>query len=164
MSTRRCCTLLLLLFVLTSLAIAAKSKPMSVQMSKGDIRSIPEFFGSVVDTVKYADLVTVDETKGSWVKVVSPSGKTGWIHSSALTADKLKAEAGDTDVASSVSAGEMATSTKGFCPEAEAGFKKNNPNLSFDAVDRMEKVKISIEQIQAFLKQGQVEGPKGGAK
>ena len=164
MWTKRCCAALLLVTLLTSIAIAAKPKLMSIQIGNGDLRSTPEFWGAIVAPVKYTERVTVVESKGSWTKVTAPSGKTGWIHSSALTTTKLKDNSGDTDVASTASDGEMADTSRGFSPEAEKGLREKNPNLSFDAVDRMQQAKVSIEQVQAFLKQGQVEGPKGGAK
>lgn len=164
MRTRRF-RLLLLTFCVAALAdLTAKPQRMSVQLRSDVLRATPEFMTKSVGTIKYADVVTVLETKGAWVKVQSPSNKTGWVHISALSKKTIKATAGDTEASKKVSSGEMASATKGFSPEAEAGFRKNNPKISFAAVDKMEKTKVSLQDVEAFLKAGRVEGPKGGAK
>jgi hypothetical protein len=44
----------------------------------------------------------------------------------------------------------------------EKEFKAKNKQLNFAAVDRMEKIKISTAEMQAFLRAGVVKPPAGG--
>ena len=43
----------------------------------------------------------------------------------------------------------------------EADFKRKNQDIDFTKVDKMEALAIKSAQMQAFLKQGQVDLPKG---
>lgn len=155
---------LILSCFLASSALAAKPKIMSVQLRTDMLRATPEFMTKSVGTVKYADRVTVLETKGAWMKVTSPDNKTGWVHSSALSKKEIPVADGESEATTGVSSGEMANAGKGFSPEAEKGWKEKNPKISFVAVDKMEKAKVAPKDVETFLKQGLVEGTKGGAK
>ncbi len=45
----------------------------------------------------------------------------------------------------------------------EAEFKNKNKNIDYTWVDRMEMLAVKPDQMQAFLKQGQVNPPEGVA-
>jgi len=57
----------------------------------------------------------------------------------------------------------LALAGKGFNSDVEAQFKKTHKDIDFSVVDKMEKIKISSSEMQAFLKDGDV-APKGGAQ
>ena len=61
----------------------------------------------------------------------------------------------------SATGGEIALAGKGFNPKVEAEFKSRNKNIDYTWVDRMEAFTIKPGQVQAFLKQGQVNLPEG---
>ena len=163
MKLRRQFWLSLALAGIAGAAFASGPATMSVQVKNGQIRGTPSFLGSVVAPLSYGDRVEVLETKNDWMKVTSPSGKSGWVHSSALTKKKIVMSAGSQDVQTGASGDELALASKGFNSDVEADFKSKNKNVDFTWVDRMEKFKVSPQEMQAFLKEGQVKASEGGA-
>ena len=107
---------------------------------------------------------TVEETRGAWMRVTSENGQaSGWLHESALTKKTVTLKAGEQDAAVTASSGELALAGKGFNSDVEAKFKEENKTADFKAVDRMEAIRITTEEILKFLKAGSV-APKGGAQ
>jgi hypothetical protein len=135
---------------------------MSVQIKRSDVRSRPSFLGAVVGRVSYGDKVQTYGGQGAWMKV-RLQGQTieGWLHRSALTTNKIVLRAGDQDVRQAASNDELALAGKGFNQEVEDAFKSQNPKVDFSWVDEMEKIVVAPQEMQAFLKAGNVT-PKGG--
>lgn len=153
--------LALLAGFLWSGAAGAGEEMMSVQVKTGSLRDSPSFLGKVVAPVNYGDRVAVVSEQGEWRQVRAAAGATGWIHSSALTEKKVVlSSAGQTGT--SASGDELALAGKGFNAQVEGEFKKNNKDVDFSWVDKMEKIKIAGSEIVAFFKGGQV--APGGAK
>lgn len=152
--------LALLAGLLLAGAAGAGEDMMSVQVKSGSLRETPSFLGKIVAPVGYGDRVAVVSEQGEWRQVRAPAGATGWIHVSALTDKKLALSSGG-QVGTSASGDEMALATKGFNAQVEGEFKKNNKDIDFSWVDKMEKIKIAGKEIFAFLKEGQV-APGGG--
>jgi len=157
--------IILMLVCLTSLAaFAVSQKLMSVQVRKGQVRSAPSFLSKVVGKLSYGDRVDVREEKGTWAKVGLPGKSTkGWMHASALTKKKIVLNPGDADVEEAASNNEIALAGKGFNNEVEKDFKAKNKNLNYAKVDKMEKIVVSQDKIQRFLKTGGL-SPEGGSK
>ncbi len=145
-------------------AFAAAPASMSVQVKNGQLRSTASFLGAVVGPLGYGDRVSVVEQQGDWMKVTSPAGKTGWIHSSALTKKNIQMKAGSQNAQTAASGDELALAGKGFNSDVEADFKAKNKNVDFAWVDRMEKFKVEPAAMQAFLKEGGVKPSEGGAR
>jgi len=127
---------------------------MSVQIQTGQLRETPSFLGKVVSTVSYADRVTIVTKQSPWMQVRSPAGKTGWIHESALTRDKIVLKAGAEDVERTASGEEIALAGKGFNSQVEADFKEKNKEIDFTWIDRMETYKVDQAEMNKFLKEG----------
>jgi hypothetical protein len=158
------CIVLPLIFLIVWIAPAAAEKMMSVQVKTGQLRAAPSFLGKIVATVSYGDRVGVKEEKGAWSRVGLPGGGIeGWIHTSALTPKKIVLKAGASDVSRTASSEEIALAGKGFNEQVEGEFKAKNPDLDFTWVNRMEKIVVTQEEMQRFLKEGEV-SPKGGAQ
>jgi len=153
--------LLVLLPVLAAVAAWAATQMLSVQVREGQLRERPSFLGKVITDVEYGDRMTVLSTQGGWTKVRKGNGKTGWIHTSALTEKKVVMKAGDIDAATAASGEELALAGKGFNDEVEAEFKSNNPDVDYTWVDRMERIVVSIDESIDFLEDGSLE-PTGG--
>lgn len=156
--------LIILLFItLTGLAVfAVEQKMMSIQVKNGDVRSSPSFMGKIVDQLKYGDQVAVQKVKGSWYFIDRPEGSTdGWMHSSALSVKKIVLNPGASDVEQAASSDEITLAGKGFNQQVENDFKSKNPQVDFAWINKMEKMTVSQNQIQAFIKEGQL-SPKGG--
>ena len=143
---------------------AAADRVMSVQVKQSDIRSSPSGLGSIVTPVKLGDQLTVIEERGVWTKVSTGSGVTGWIPSSSLVKGAMKLKAGDKDTQVAASSDEMSLATKGFNSDVESKFKQDNRDIDFTWVDRMQKFKVSLDEIRAFMKEGKLSAGKGGAQ
>jgi uncharacterized protein YgiM (DUF1202 family) len=150
------------LLLITAPLLAAAPTTMSVQVKTGQVRATPSFLGQVVAPLNYGDRLQVLETQGEWSKVTTPAGQTGWVHSSALTKKKIAMTAGSQNAQTGASGDELALAGKGFNSDVEADFKAKNRNVDFTWVDRMEKVKISPESKQQFLKDGGIQPAQGG--
>jgi hypothetical protein len=149
---------------LAAVALAVgKGGVLNVQVQQGEVRASASPLGSVIGTASYGDAMEVLEEKGAWVKVTKP-GLTGWMHSSALTKDKIKLQGGGTDAQLKASSGEQALAGKGFSKEVESAFKDKNKNVSFAWVDKMEKYKVTQQQSASFAKEGHLKIAEGGAQ
>lgn len=147
----------LALLLTTTSVIFAKEKTMSIQIRKGQLRSAPSYLSHVIENLDYATRVTVLEEKGVWFLVSKPGSQTkGWLNSSALTKKKLKISSGDVNATSVVSTEEQALAGKGFNSDVEAKFKKDNKDIDFTWVNKMEKIKIPTPTLIKFLKQGDI--------
>ncbi len=146
-------------------ALAAKTKTMSVQVRKGQLRSAPSYLSRVISDLAYTTRVTVLEEKGAWMRVrKDDAGTEGWMNASALTKKKLKLASGDGDATTAVSSEEQALAGKGFNSDVEAKFKEQNEGIDFTWVDKMEKITIPTPTIVKFLEKGEVKAPEGGAE
>ena len=141
---------------------AAEQKQMSVQVKNGAVRSTPSFLSKIIAKLNYGDQVVVTEEQSSWSKI-SLSGvySHGWIHSSALTSKKIVIKPGAADVEKAASDDELTLAGRGFNAEVEKEFRTQNPDVDFSWIDRMEKLTVSQDQIQEFIKAGGL-NPQGG--
>jgi uncharacterized protein YgiM (DUF1202 family) len=151
--------ILLSAFLLCSLCrslAAADNESLSVQVRQGQLRATPSFLGSVTATLAYGEKVKLVEDKGAWKKVTHRKG-SGWMHASALTSKTVALQAGKGNVKTEASGSELALAGKGFNSKVEAEFKSRNKHIDYSWVDRMESNAVKPGQMQAFLRQGQVE-------
>jgi hypothetical protein len=137
---------------------------LSVQVREGQLRSAPSFVGKIVGRLSYGDRVTLIREQGDWKEVSAQAGLRGWMHTSALTTKTIALKAGTASVQTGATGGEIALAGKGFSEEVEKQYKNQNPQLDFAWVDRMERFQVSPEEIQAFLKQGELASGEGGAR
>jgi SH3-like domain-containing protein len=141
----------------------ANAKTMSIQVREGQLRSAPSYLSRVVATLNYATRVTIAEEKGPWIRVQTEDGsQKGWIHKSALTKKRLKLASGEKNASTAVSTDEQALAGKGFNSDVEAKFKKDNAEIDFTWVDKMEKIKVPPKKIKKFLKDGDIKPLEGG--
>jgi hypothetical protein len=136
---------------------AASQKSLSVQVREGQLRSAPSFMGKIVAKPAYGERVVLLQDQGAWKRVATQG--------SALTTKNVVLKAGATNVQTTATGGEIALAGKGFNEEVEKQYKNLNQNLDYAWLDRMERFQVSPEEMQAFLKQGEVvPGEEGGAK
>ena len=151
-----------IVIIFTGLAVfALEQKMMSIQVKKGAVRSSPSFLGRIVAQLKYGDQVAVQGAKGSWYFIDRPKGRTdGWVHSSALSKKRIVLNPGASDVEQAASSDEITLAGKGFNQQVENDFKSKNPQVDFTWINKMEKMTVSQNQIQVFIKEGQL-SPRG---
>ena len=146
----------LLMLALAGPLSAAAVDQMSVQVQNAQLRADASFLAKMTGQVAYGARVTVLQARGDWRQVQAAGGPTGWLHQSALTKKVISMKAGAQDVATAASGDELALAGKGFNSDVEAVFKNKNKDIDFTWIDRMEKIKVSMEEITRFLNDGQV--------
>jgi uncharacterized protein YgiM (DUF1202 family) len=153
-----------LLGVLLLNTMAEAQKIMTVQVREGQLRATPSHFGKITAKTYYGDQVTVLEEKGDWKRVSVSDGKgQGWMHDSALTGKRTVLKAGRSRAGTSVSQDEIALAGKGFSEEVEKEYRKNNANLDYAWINRIETIRISPRQMENFVEDGRlVLSNKGG--
>jgi len=142
--------------LLMLLAASARAASMNVQVREVDVKSQPNYLSSSVGKLSYGSKVETGEEQGSWAKISEPSG---WISKSAITKHSVKIDADKKYAGKNVSHDETALAGKGFNPQVEAEYKKQNPNLAvaFEKVDWMEKIIIPVPELNAFAAAGKLE-------
>lgn len=150
----------MLTLVLVGPLTGAAAEQMSVQVQNAQLRADASFLGKLTATVPYGTRVTILQARGDWRQVQDAAGKSGWLHQSALTKKTIRMQAGGQDVATAASGDELALAGKGFNSEIEADFKNKNKDIDFTWIDRMEKYKVTMEEITRFLNEGQVKPPQ----
>lgn len=157
--------LALLGFLLFLPATSDAQKTLSVQVREGQLRSTPSFLGKIIARVVYGDRVAVVEDQGAWKKVTVKGGNLqGWIHESALTSKQIALRAGQSNVKTSATQSEIALAGKGFNEQVETAFRKENKNLNYTWINRMETFKVSPDQMRAFLAQGHLAPSSEGGR
>ncbi len=137
--------------------------PMSVKVKETQIRATPSYLGRILAVARYGDRLEVLEKQSGWAKVALPSGKgQGWVNLSALQDKRIVLKAGEAGSTSGASSGEVALAGKGFNKEVEAQYR-DETQLDYTWVDRMEGWQVTPEQVAAFLKAGGLEAA-GGAQ
>ena len=139
---------------------AGAAEQMSVQVQNAQLRADASYLGKLVTGVPYGTRVTILQSRGDWRQVQEPGGKSGWVHLSALSKKNITMKAGAQDVATAASGDELALAGKGFNSDVEADFKDKNKQIDFTWIDRMEKIKVSMDEITKFLAEGQVKPPQ----
>ncbi|MDY0164454.1 SH3 domain-containing protein [Desulfobotulus sp.] len=153
------CQILILLLV----GATALASTLQVQVRSTPLREMPSFLSGVIMEIHYGQPVEVLAVQKDWQRVQVLGTRTiGWVHGSALTDRKIELASGDA-LSGRVSADELALAGKGFSPEVEAAFRAENQTLDYQALDRMEKIKIRPEESAFFLEVGGIE-PRGGVK
>lgn len=148
--------ILILAVALAGPLAAGAAEQMSVQVQNAQLRADASFLGKLTGSVPYGTRVTIVQARGDWRQVQTPGGSAGWLHQSALTKKTIVLKAGAQDVATTASGDELALAGKGFNSDVEADFKNKNKDIDFTWIDRMEKFKVSMDEITRFLNEGQV--------
>lgn len=152
----------IILFALTS--VYAADNMMSVQVKETQVRATPTFLGTILAALAYGDRVNVLEESKGWAKVEIPGGKgTGWVNISALTEKRIVLKAGAEDVDKTASSSEVALAGKGFNEEVEAKYKEDT-NLDYTWVDRMEQFVFPPDELVSFLLEGGLTPAEGSVK
>lgn len=137
--------------------------PMSVIVKETQIRATPTYMGRILGVARYGDRLEVLEKQNGWAKVTLPSGKgQGWVNLSALSSKQVALKAGDAAATSGASSGEVALAGKGFNKEVEAQYR-DETQLDYTWIDRMEGYRVSPGEIMAFLQAGGLQAA-GGAQ
>ncbi|NDC38247.1 MAG: SH3 domain-containing protein [Proteobacteria bacterium] len=126
-----------------------------VNIKESKLRTQPKFWSSTVADLKYSESLTLLGSESGWLKVRTKSGAQGYLHSSAVTTKKIVL-AGKASVGTQADAAEVALAGKGFSREVEREYALSNPELNFKAVNAIEQVRVSDQELLAFLREGKL--------
>lgn len=132
-----------------------KSGTMSVQMRTTTVRSTPMALGPAVGTISYGQEVTVVGEQGNWYQIDRPAG---WVPKTDLTKHKVAVNPDQKFSGSGAKRDEVALAGKGFNPQVEAAYRRDNPALAsaYAAVDRIEGFDASEAALKAFAASGKL--------
>jgi uncharacterized protein YgiM (DUF1202 family) len=135
-------------------AATAGAEQMSVAVKTASLRDRPSFTGKIVGTLAYTDRVTVEETRGDWLRVsYAPKSVQGWVTKASLQTQAIALASGSAAAGTTASSGEVALAGKGFSEEVEAEYRKDT-KLDYAAVDAMEAYHVAPEAVAVFVNQG----------
>lgn len=132
-----------------------KTGTMSIQVRSSIVRTTPNYLGQAAGTLSYGQQVEVTGEQGNWYQIAQP---TGWLPKSDLTSHKVAINPDQKFSGSDRKHDEVALAGKGFNPQVEQQFRKDNPGLAraFADVDRVETFSVSEGQLKAFRTSGKL--------
>lgn len=133
---------------------------MSVTVRETQLRESPTFLGRVVSLLRYGDRLEIVEQQGPWYQGRNAAGQVGWVHSSALTTQRIVLQSAASETTTGASDTEVALAGRGFNQEVEERYKAEQ-GLDFGDVDRMEGYEYPPEALIAFLEEGGLSLPEG---
>jgi hypothetical protein len=146
-------------------AIAWAADVLTVIEREAAVRKDKRTYSPRVATVKEGEQVTLIARESPWLRV-SFKGAEGWLNESSVTDDEKVVLSGQA-VASGVRPTEQSAAKRGFSPEVEKEYRKDNPNLeaAFKVLDDIVKAWLYPEdQVLAFIEAGQLVPGEGGEK
>lgn len=155
----KCWLIVVGLLLVASVAMAASVKVVTQQAV---LRKDKRFFAPAVAAVPYGEVMQELAREGDWLRV-QYRGSQGWIHVSAVQEQKLELSSLMKSKAKETSQDEVALAGKGFTPEVEKAFRAKNPQMKYDLVDRIEGYRVSMEEVQMFVRDGWLREPGGAS-
>ena len=143
---------ILLILSITAVTGFSQEKTMYVAVKSTDIKSAAGNFAAKLGTLNLGDAVTLIRSSGTWAEIRTSKALTGWVAMSSLSSKRV------TSSGVSSTAGEIALAGKGFSPETEIEYKKGG--LDFAEVDQMERITVSMSDLEKFIKDGRLKEGK----
>ncbi len=132
----------------------------TVLTARASLRAGPTFGARLAGTVVRGARVTRIEERGGWLRVRAEDGTEGWLHRSAVTAQRYEVRTeGRRDPGTGATVDEVALAAKGFSPEIERADRSSAQDADYNAVDRIEAwvaLAVSDEEVQAFMREGEL--------
>lgn len=132
----------------------------SIEVRTAQVKASPSYMSQTIGNLKYGDRVSVAGEQGNWYQIAAPAG---WIPKSAATSRKVAVDSDKRYAAAGVKHDEAALAGKGFNPQVEGEYKKNNANLvgAFAEVDRVETFTASEASLKQFIASGHLNPMRG---
>jgi hypothetical protein len=111
---------------------------LSIQVKSTKLRSAPKFWAASVADLSLGDKVSPGRTQGDWIQATA-SGRTGWLHRTAVTSKDIVLSGGGSTVASTV--------------ETEYGSSRG---VNFGGVDAMSEHTVTPAELETFLREGKL--------
>jgi replication initiation and membrane attachment protein DnaB len=147
--------LLISLFVMIIATASIHAETVTVITKQGAIRESCRYFSPVKVTAHHNDVLEVISKEGEWYKVEF-KGIQGCINKSEVEKKSISFSNIAGSEKQSTSNEEVALAGKGFNPQIEEAYKKENPNLNFGAVNKIENYKVSESKLIKFIQSGKL--------
>lgn len=137
------------------IAGSAWAASMNVQLREVDVKSSPNYLSASVGKLNYGAKVDTSEEQDNWVRISQPSG---WVPKTSVTKHSVDMNADAKFSGRGASHDETALAGKGFNPDVEAEYKRQNPGLvaAYSKVDWLESQKIPLPTLNAFAAAGKL--------
>src|SRR5512139_1043996 len=137
-----------LFFVLLSLT-SAQAESAKVVLKETTLREQCKFLSPATVRLQYNDSVEILSREADWFKVSFGKAR-GCLHKSALEAKTYSLSGVSGTRGTVASQDEVSLAGKGFTPEVEVSYKKQHRDLNYQAVDAVEKYRVSDETLRKF--------------
>lgn len=134
-----------------------KGDTVTVRVLSAKVMAKPKFIGKTVAEVSRGDHLTYQGDKSGWYQVKTSSGE-GWIHKSAVVDKKVTLSSDLSSGQAGASEEEIELAGRGFTKDVEESYRKDNRELDFTHVDRIEALESDLEAVGEFAANGQVGG------
>jgi hypothetical protein len=150
------------IFISLMLLVAATAPVVYVQTPKASIKSKPTFGSKTIATAVKGSRFNVIQKKGRWYKISFNRGKTGWvsaIHVSTRPPLKRISILGRAKKDISKQARRRASvvtltaAARGLAEDDRRRLGGDKAHADYDSLERIEAVKITEAEIDAFIKQ-----------
>jgi hypothetical protein len=120
------------------------------------LRAQKRSFAPAVADLKEGDKVAFDKRDGAWL-AVKFGAIAGWLHETDVTAKSDVRLSGE-GVRENYSASETAAAKKGFNPQVEERYRRENPDLAkaFALVDALQAREVPDAELREFLTAGRL--------
>lgn len=148
--------LILTLAAVTLAATAAHAaRQLSVQVREVPVKAQANYLSATVGTLGYGTPIEVSGEEGNWYQISQPRG---FIPKNAAGTAKASVDAGKGYAAKGVSHDETALAGKGFNPQVEGQYKKDNSQLAaaYAQVDRVERMTVPTGELNQFIASGKL--------
>jgi hypothetical protein len=143
-------------FIIAGISPVAHAEPVWVQVRQSMVRAKPVFYSPGISNVSYGDQLERVGSEGTWIKVQG-GGIQGFLPLSSVSADRIVLVARDITKVKA-DAGDVILAGKGFSREVEQQYRKTDPKVRYDLVDRVEReARVSNQAVAAFAKSGGLE-------
>lgn len=150
---------LIAIILLSALSVgAAAAETVKVVTRSNALRAECRFSSPVRAKLRFGDTLNVNGRKGDWY-LVSFGAAKGCIHKSAVEARSFSVSGGGASRGGGASADEVSLAGKGFNPQVEDSYRKDNKSLNYAQVDEVERLTVSDAALEAFVLQGGLKEP-----
>jgi len=138
---------------------------MWVASDNATLKSKPKASSTTLSTLAVGAKVSVLESSNRWYRILTDSGKEGWMYRGKLSDAPPSKETGDSGnlfssmQSSSISADEAQTSRsiRGLSKETEQyAQKRGTPEVYKKALDQVLAIRITDKEVDVFLKEGKI--------
>ena len=151
------------MIVLSVMAGTVWAETVFVQAKTAQLRAGKTSLDPVVANVKYGEALEVRKTEGKWMEVETGSGITGWIFSNKTTTVKPSgsedelSRLGRSFRGKEASDATASAGARGLDKVSEEYAKRSGiSKRDRDTVDRMTAYKITDQEVEDFLKKGEL--------